>query len=147
MSNQIVSTPKEFIDAFERRFGKITWDLAANAENSKAGDRFFGPGSAHSANAFLAKWSGLGELAWLNPPFEDIEPFCDRSADAVKKYRQRNALLIPASVCTNYFIEFVKPNAYVFELTPRVFKTKIRDCVLAMFEPAGYIGRETWKWR
>ena len=36
-SNQVVATPPEFIAVVERRFGKITIDLAEPAENAKAG--------------------------------------------------------------------------------------------------------------
>jgi hypothetical protein len=144
MSNQIVSTPPDFIAAVEKRFGKITFDIAANEFNKKA-ESYLGPGSPIAENAFLEPWIELGDLAWLNPPFADIAPWAERCA----KYRprQRIALLVPATPCTNYFIEHVKPNAYVFEVTPRVFKKEIRDCFLALFEPAGYVGRETWQWK
>src|SRR4051812_41212663 len=106
MSNQIVATPREFINAVEARFGAIGFDLAANADNRVVLD-FFGPGSNYAEDALddAVNW-GLSDLQWLNPPY-----------------------------------------AYVFELTPRVFKNEIRDCILAMFEPAGYVGREVWNWR
>lgn len=146
MSNQIVETPKEFIDAVKDRFGAISWDLAATANNAQAFG-FFGPGSGVAQNAFMAQWDGLGPLAWLNPPFADIEPWACKCAESVVKYRQRIAMLIPAAVCTAYFIKYVIPYAYVFELTPRVFKKEIRDCCLALYEPAGYKGRETWRWK
>jgi phage N-6-adenine-methyltransferase len=149
VSNQIVSTPREFIDAVEERFGCITFDLAANAENSKAmcETEYFGPGSKHGENAFLKSWQGLGDLAWLNPPFADIEPWAERCALSCKLYKQRIALLVPAAVCTNYFVNHINPHAYRFELTPRIFKVEIRDCVLAMYEPGGYTGIQTWNWK
>ncbi len=146
MSNQIVSTPSDFVEAVEKRFGIITWDLAANSENNK-GIGYYGPGSPAGENAFLKEWKGLGNLAWLNPPFADIEPWARKCAESFMVHRQRIALLIPAGVCTNYFIDYVKPFAYVFECTPRPFKKEVRDVILALYEPSHYVGRETWRWR
>ena len=150
MSNQIVRTPVDFIYAVEQRFGTITWDLAANSDNCQVNDdreAYFGPESKHGENAFLQEWQGLGGLAWLNPPFADIEPWARKCAESFMKYRQRIALLIPAGVCTNYVIDYVKPFAYVFECTPRPFKKEVRDVILALYEPSHYVGRETWRWR
>lgn len=158
MSNQNVETPLDFLRAVEDRFGAIGFDLAANEENNavmrlghvdgqRARSYYLGPGSLLAENAFLRPWHGLGELAWLNPPFADISPWAMRCALSRHEFKQRIALLIPASVCTSYFISHVAPHAYVFELTPRPFKAEVRDCVLALYEPALYRGRETWKWR
>jgi hypothetical protein len=173
VTNQIVETPVEFLRAVEDRFGTIGFDLAATRENNVMrrlyhqdpevsqgvaptgiadphcfGDKlFFGPGSTLSENAFLVPWNSLADLAWLNPPFADIEPWAAACAHTVITYRQRIAMLIPASVCTGYFIDYVKPFAYVFECTPRPFKKEVRDVILALYEPARYLGRETWKWR
>jgi len=139
----------DFIDAVEARFGTITWDLAANIDNSKSRNRFnfFGPGSEYTENAFLTEWEDLGPLAWLNPPFADIEPWARKCSESFVKNRQRIALLIPAAVCTSYFVDYVKPFAYVFECTPRPFKKEVRDVILALYEPSHYVGRETWRWR
>lgn len=149
MTNQIVSTPDDFIAAVEERFGKITWDLAANAQNYKSHNKFryFGPGSSVEENAFLAEWNGLGNLAWLNPPFADIEPWARKCAESYQKFNQRIALIVPASVCTSYFVDWIDPFAYTFKVTPRPFKREVRDCILALYEPSGYTGSQTWHWR
>lgn len=146
MSNQNVATPREFLKAVEDRFGPITFDLAAHAGNAVA-RHYFGPGSDAGTDALACDWPGTGTgLLWLNPPFKHIEPWAKKCAES-RAAGSRIALLVPAAVCTNWFIEHVKDNAYVFELTPRVFKTEIRDCILAMFTPEGYVGRETWRWK
>jgi len=152
-SEQCVSTPREFIEAVQTRFGTIGLDLAANESNHVV-DRWYGPGSGACWDLGLGVPDSLGAdwtaympgLLWLNPPFKNIAPWAAKCADE-RKRGARIALLVPASVCTNWFVEHVKPHAYVFELTPRVFKNEIRDCILALYEPAGYVGRETWKWR
>lgn len=146
MSNQSVATPREFLGAVEKRFGLIGFDLAASSDNAVVGG-FYGPGSSLGRFSLMEDWDSLGaqaDLLWLNPPFKTIAPWAEKAA---RSENVRIAMLAPASVCTNWFIEHVKPNAYVLELTPRVFKTEIRDCILALFTPEGYVGRETWRWK
>jgi phage N-6-adenine-methyltransferase len=146
VSNQDVRTPREFLVAVEERFGPIVFDLAAHSGNAVA-RHYFGPGSEAGADALACDWPGSSHgLLWCNPPYRRIEPWakkCAESRDAGSKI----ALLVPAAVCTGWFIDHVAPHAYVFELTPRVFKNEIRDCILAMYTPEGYHGREGWKWR
>lgn len=146
MSNQEVSTPRAFIAAVEKRFGKIAFDLAAHERNSVAGPQFFGPGSENVEDALSVDWFHVDGLLWLNPPFKRIEPWVEKCATE-RRRGARIALLAPASICTGWFIEHVRDQSYVFELTPRVFAKEIRDCILALYTPEGYVGRETWKWR
>lgn len=147
MSNQEVETPRVFLDAVERRFGKIGWDLAANASNAVVSG-YYGEDSVNGNWDSLANdWDSLGgvaDLLWLNPPFKTITPWAKKASETTQA---TIAMLAPASVCTRWFIEHVKPHAYVLELTPRVFKAEIRDCILALFTPEGYVGRETWDWK
>lgn len=150
MSNQTVPTPLDFIMAVENRFGHIRFDLAANAVNAVTGrmkgGRWFGPaGQKPDALAPDLAWPTDG-LNWCNPPFDNIAAFAEQAA-AQRKLGCRVAMIGPAAVCTGWFVKHVAPHAYVFELTPRVFKVNIRDCVLALYEPAGYVGRETWRWK
>ena len=150
MSNDVVSTPREFLDAVEERFGQIRWDLAANKENCVTKDhRFYGPGSYYLGDSLsiVCQWGKLnGGLLWLNPPFSNIAPFARKSM-IERNCNAKIAMLIPASVCTSYFNDYVRDHAYVFELTPRPFKREVRDCVLALYTPEGYTGRELWRWR
>ncbi len=146
MSNQVVSTPREFLDVVERRFGEICWDLAANEDNHVTRDgRYFGPGSRYASDSLDASWRDLG-LSWLNPPFAQIAAFSRRAAQEYRKTAGGILLIGPAAVCTGWFVEHVAPHAYVFELAPRVFKKEIRDCILAYYHPAQLVGRETWRW-
>lgn len=145
MSNQEVATPRDFLHAFERRFGRIGFDLAANDAN-KVVPYYFGPGSELGEDSLTEDWTLLREgPLWLNPPFKRIAPWAEKAARECT--HEPIGMLVPASVCTGWFIEHVAPNAYVFELTPRVFEVAIRDCILALFTPEGYVGRETWGWK
>ncbi len=143
-SDQEVRTPRIFLDAVEKRFGKVTLDLAANAENAVCRSHF-GPGSSLGEDALAQRWDNFG-LQWLNPPFRNVRAWAEKCYEE-SALGSLIAMLAPASVCTDWFIEYVKPHAYVFELTPRVFKVEVRDCILALYTPEGYVGRETWRWR
>jgi phage N-6-adenine-methyltransferase len=153
--NQIVRTPREFIYAVEARFGGIVADLAANAENAIA-PVYFGQGSQHGEDSLTANWRRLGSLAgiglrWLNPPYSDraqpIARWAMKCAEMRGKVDGPIAFLVPAAVCTTWFRRHVAPHAYVFELFPRVFDKQIRDCILALYTPEGYVGREPWDWK
>ncbi len=146
-TNQVVRTPKLFLDAVVRRFGPIDVDLAANAENAVA-PRWLGPGSPLAENSLVVPWAQFnrGGLGFCNPPFKVIAPWAAQHAKA-RLAGMRTALLVPASICTSWYRELVAPHSYVFELFPRVFPVEIRDCLLCLYEPAGYKGRETWEWR
>ncbi len=151
MTDQFVPTPIEFIAAVEKRFGPIGFDLAANATNRvKVHETikpiWFGPGGREpDALAEGLDWP-TNVFNWLNPPFDNIEAFAKKAAEQ-RQLGARIAMIGPASVCTGWFVKYVAPHAYVFELTPRVFKVQIRDCILALYEPSGYRGRETWRWK
>lgn len=143
--NQEVATPREFLEAFEQRFGRIGFDLAANASNAVV-PFYYGPGSDLGEDSLSEDWTLVREgPLWLNPPSKTIAPWAQKAAN--ESTQEPIAMLVPAAVCTGWFIQHVAPHAYVFELTPRVFKAEIRDCILAMFTPEGYVGRETWRWR
>lgn len=152
MSNEIVSTPRGFLDVVEARFGSIKWDLAANGDNdvTHAG-RYLGPGSIWSENTLTYDWTKPEGLCWLNPPFSrhTMPTFLGMLEKCAQNFEQMNGilLLVPAAVCTNWFREFVAPSAYVFELSPRVFKKEVRDVILAYYHPARLVGREPWRWR
>ncbi len=146
MTNQIVATPRDFLDVVRLRFGKLGWDVAANAENSVVDcGCFYGPGSEHGLDSLAVNWP-TEVLNWDNPPFARIDEF---SAKHVQQQARGAASLLigPAAVCTGWFIKNVAPYAYVMLLTPRVFKKEIRDCFLAYYHPARIVGQETWRWR
>lgn len=68
-SEQVVSTPWEFIHAVERKFGRIAVDLAATHQNAKA--RIFIPPEIDTFKQDWTKWLN-GGLGWLNPEFDPM---------------------------------------------------------------------------
>lgn len=144
-SKQDYGTPWEFIHAVEKRFGKLTIDLAASAANAKA------PTFYTEADDSLSKpWGELTGLGWLNPPFADIEPWAARCADLASP-QFRILLLTPASVGSEWFARHVHKEAIVLGLRPRItFEgTKDpypKDLMLSVFGTGAH-GFDTWRWR
>lgn len=156
-SEQTVCTPRVFIDAVAKRFGRIAFDLAATKENSVVGpEDFFGPGSCLANDALTADWAQLdgnheGEICWLNPPYGLIK------GNGFARKVQREALhgirvvmLIPAAVATNWFAEEVFGHALVIPIRPRI--TFIghkdpypKDLMLCCYN-LGAPGFEPWRW-
>lgn len=150
-SRQDYATPAAFIEAVERRFGQLDWDLAAHAENSKCGPRFFGQGSTHNEDSLAVPWSSVlstGKL-WLNPPFARIEPWAKKCAEESTKRLGLILMLTPASVGANWFQEHVLGKAFVLALSPRLSFDGVapfpKDCSLAVYG-YGLHGFDTWRW-
>lgn len=162
-SDQSWGTPPVFIDAFQKRFGPIVWDLAAAPHNTVA--RYF---FTEHEDALEQDWSYLykevarpGEWLWLNPPFADMAPWAAKCAEEGRK-GARIALLSKVSLA-RWFVDFVEPNARVYLLTPRVAYVpapgqefgstgKKRtgadfDSMLSLFGPATRGSIEVWKWK
>jgi len=76
-SKQDYSTPRPFLDAVERRFGPIRWDLAAHSRNHVVAD-YYGPGSPHGEDSFKQDWAKHSGVLWLNCEYSDIAPWASK---------------------------------------------------------------------
>ena len=149
-SKQDYATPPEFIAAVEKRFGRISLDLAAHAGNTKAA-RWYGPGGERE-DSFREKWADPalsgGGLLWLNPPFSDIGPWAAKCA-AESQRGARVAFLVPASVGSGWFRDHVARHAAVNLLNDRIcFDGKNvfpKDCMLALYGETP--GMCIWGWK
>lgn len=115
-SEQVVSTPWEFIRAVEKKFGPLAWDLAATDENHKAA-RWITP----EQDAFKQNWAELldGGLGWLNPEFDPMVKWVSKCS--LEQRRSATFLALgPAAVSTNWFWDHVQPFATVYSITPRI---------------------------
>lgn len=152
-SKQDVGTPWEFIRAVEARFGAIDWDLAAHAENTKCGDFFYGPGSAHAEDTFSVDWAArhpAGNL-WLNSEFADISPYAEKCAYESARRHGMIFLLTPASIGTEWFEDHVHRKAMVLGLAPRLKFVGSKDgypkdLSLSVYS-CGLNGFGTWRWK
>jgi phage N-6-adenine-methyltransferase len=144
-SRQDYPTPQEFVDAVEKRFGKIGWDLAASAENARC-EHYLD----EDMDSLSVDWAELpladGEICWLNPPYSRIAPWAGKCAESGVPV----ALLVPASVGSDWFADYVYSRALVLPLRPRLsFDSKQpypKDLMLCVYS-ASQTGFEPWRWK
>lgn len=147
-SKQNYGTPWEFIEAVEKRFGKITFDLAAEEGNAKC-DKFF----AEKDDSLAQSWSEQfpeGNL-WLNPPFKNIGTWAKKCAEESKKRQGLILFLTPASIGTNWFAEHVHKQSMVLAISPRLTfegeKSSFpKDLMLSVYG-LGLSGFDVWRWK
>ena len=166
-NKQDYATPADFMAAVAKRFGPITFDLAAHAGNAKSPNYFApvtGPEGpmprdpkAFGMDAFDHSWSKLSSnrfcnmgrkgLLWLNCEFNDIPRWTARVRDESEK--GANILsLTPASVGSVWFDTLVASYANVYLLRPRISfipgEPYNKDCMLAHFvSPSDRDNRDT----
>ena len=143
-SKQDYGTPRAFIAAVERRFGRLCFDLAASVGNAKA-PRFF----TEADNALAQPWHELKGNLWLNPPFANIERWAKKCA-AEGALGARIFFLTPASIGTDWFHLHVQNAALVEGLRPRLTFEGMsdpypKDLMLSAFG-FGAHGSGTWRW-
>ena len=100
-SKQDYGTPPEFVQALERRFGPITFDLAASKHTALA-SAFF----TEEQDALSRSWLDLGPVAFCNPPFGDIRPWAEKCAEC-RWLRRWTLLLVPASMGSMWWRDHV----------------------------------------
>ncbi len=116
-SKQDYATPQTFIDAVVRDWclgEAFSFDLAATKENAKATDYF-----TTEVNSLLVNWHAFKGLMWLNPPFSLITPWAKKCSDE-SILGARIAMLVPASVDSNWWAHHVHKKAAVRFVSPRI---------------------------
>lgn len=149
-SIQNFSTPMDFILAVEKRFGKISFDLAASSNNTKASNYF-----DIRENSLDQDWYMLKGNLWLNPPFARIHLWSEKCLQTAANLspNSRILLLTPASTGSNWFQEHVWGHASVLALSPRLCFDGIgpypKDCILSVFTRKGVNTAEfeCWRWK
>lgn len=150
-SRQDYGTPPELIAAIERRFGPITWDVAASPENAIVPDRFY---SKDGIDALTDDWAARftpRDLLFLNPEFGGIGSVW---APLVARWRRRLPwlrllMLTPGSIGSEWFQRYVHRRAMVEALSPRLHFVGAddpypKDCMLSCF---GFgVGFDVWRW-
>ena len=152
-SEQVVQTPREFLDAVEKRFGLLDWDLAATRENSVCG-----PTRCYTehTDSLKADWEfdASGPL-WLNPPFGKVPTAPKGIANWVKKasetVKNRVLVLVPASVGAKWFKLYVHNKCLVLSLSPRLTFVGHESCypkdLMLCCYNVGEIGFKVWDWK
>ncbi len=147
-SKQTYGTPKEFIQAIEKRFGPIVCDLAAAKENTKA-PHFYSIKDNSLAQPWAEHYSE--GVLYLNPPFGGIEGWAKKCAEESQKRHGLILFLTPSSIGTTYFAEYIHQKAMVLSLSPRlVFEGETssfpKDLMLSCYG-YGFKGFDVWRWK
>lgn len=114
-SEQAYRSPPELLAAVERKFGRITFDLACTSEDCVAEEGFM---IDRNIDAKVEPWHtaiGAG-LGWCNPMWRDAGLYAMYAADCEKRVLL-NCQLAPD---TTWYRDYVHPYARVFALIPRV---------------------------
>ena len=146
-SKQDYGTSKELIAAIERRFGAINFDLAAHAENTKCKNYY-----NEEQNSLEQDWTKLEGNLWLNPPFKDIAPWAEKCKNSISP-NIKILFLVPASIGSNWFADYVIDFSNIYILTPRITfedcsDPYIKDCILCIYgEEKSFFGLDYFKWK
>lgn len=150
-SKQDYGTPAELLSAVTERFGALTWDVAADANNAVVPERFY---SAAGIDALTDDWAARftpRDLLWLNPPFGGLG---HTWAPLVARWRKRLPwlrllMLSPASIGSEWFERYVHRQALVLAINPRITFVGCsdpypKDCMLSCY---GFgVGFDTWRY-
>lgn len=156
-SKQDYQTPPEFLDAVKARLqNEFAFDLAASAENVDGL-----PYWDQEDNALVRDWAAVPPIMfqggtsspwlWLNPPYSDIEPWVRKCAEESAR-GAHIACLVPASVGSNWWRDWVVPHAYILFLNGRIQFVGAdgpypKDLALLLYTPFIRSGSDTWNWR
>ncbi len=151
-SETIVETPWSFVRKVCRylKIDEFTIDLAALPDNTKA-DIFV---DASYEDSLKLSWHGYlssRQWAWLNPPYDKIAPWVEKAGQEML-LGASIAMLVPASVGSNWWRDWVHGKALVKLLNGRIqfvgHKTGYpKDLALLLYSPNRDPGYETWRWK
>jgi phage N-6-adenine-methyltransferase len=147
-SKQDFQTPKDFLYAIESRFGVIAIDLAARKDNAVC-EQFISP----EQDSLKQDWAALrmlpGEVAFVNPPFSDLDPWAAQ-LETTRYCSWWTLMLCPASVSSNWYIEHVRGKVVEFSMPRLKFigadSTYPKDLIL-LAAGFGAIGYGHFDWR
>ena len=147
-SKQDYGTPLEFVRALEKRLGIVGFsiDLAATQDNSIA-PQFY----SEEFDALKEPWFRGTGWAFCNPPYGGIESWVKKAHHEAINYGAQIAMLLPASVGSNWWAEWVHNTAHVLFVRPRLTFVGAedpypKDLVVLLYGPI-FGGYDVWRWK
>lgn len=149
VSRQDYETPDEFLFSVKKYLyiKDFTIDLAADDGNYVCKPFF-----TIEDNALIQDWvvATAGGWGWLNPPFGKIVPWVEK-AKAEARRGASIAMLVPASVGSNWWAAHVHQSANVVFLRPRISfdgeNPFPKDCAMLFYSPTAMPGYHIWDWK
>ncbi len=144
-SKQDYGTPRVLLDAIERRFGAVGFDLAAREDNRVA-PGFYSP----EDDSLVQDWTlpGVG-VAFLNPPFADIDPWAKKVASC-RELARWTLMLVPASMGSGWWERHVLNKTMAWGIQRVTFageKTPYPKDLALIGAGFGVSGHGFWRWR
>lgn len=141
-------TPREFLDAVERRFGYIGWDLAA-APGHEVGP--IGRSFTKEDNSLERDWNmDIWTVVWLNPPFANIRPWVKKLDEECQHLPRWTLCLLPASMGSHWWSDHVLGKCIALGVTRMTFVGSTapypKDLALLCYG-FGVSGHGFWDWR
>lgn len=149
-SEQTVVTPPEFIESVLHLLGlkEFYIDLAATKTNAKA--KIIITPNMDSLRQEWCDWIPFGKTGWLNPPYSDIRPWVQKAYESQRSI----AMLVPASVGSNWWRDWVHEKALVLFLNGRIQFVGHpagypKDLALLLYaRPLAPVpGYDIWRWK
>tara|TARA_R110001592_G_scaffold103979_1_gene292675 strand:- start:9611 stop:10084 length:474 start_codon:yes stop_codon:yes gene_type:complete len=113
------STPVEFFNKLDWRFGPFDLDPCADPANTKCANFF-----TEAENGLSKKWEGF--TCFINPPYgRGIEAWIKKAYEETRAEGTRAVMLIPARTDTKYWHEYVMKADEVYFIKGRL---KFGEC-------------------
>ena len=113
------STPQEFFDKLDWRFGPFDLDPCANPHNTKCANFF-----TEAEDGLSKDWEGF--TTFVNPPYgRGIDKWIKKCFDESRKEGTRVVMLIPARTDTKYWHQYIMRADEVYFLKGRL---KFGEC-------------------
>ena len=144
-SRQDWQTPPVLLAAIRDHFriAEFSLDAAASPLNAVA-PTFY----TEADNGLIQPWTSW---TWCNPPFSTIGPWAEKAWDETY-LGVSSMLLLPASVGSNWWKDYVDGKAHVVFLNGRITFVGAttpypKDCALLIYNPQIRGGYSIWTWR
>ncbi len=148
-SKQDYCTPPTFIKALERKLGIVGFsiDLAASKENAIC-PQFY----SEKDDSLMQPWFRGTQWGFCNPPFLNILPWVTKANVESAIHGTQVAMLVPASVGSNWWLDEVHDAAHVLFVSPRLTFVGAedpypKDCAILLYTPIVRGGYECWRWK
>lgn len=149
-SEQVVCTPPDFIKSVMNLLGdEFGIDLAASQENSVSQYALYTEedNALDPQNGWISIYGGW---AWCNPPYSDIKPWVEKAWSESQR-GAKIAMLVPASVGSKWWSNWVDNKAHVLFLQPRLTfvgheHPYPKDLALLLYTRYVHGGSRYWRW-
>ena len=150
-SRQDYRTPAVFVQAVQWLLGvsHFQHDFAADARNSKGITHYDIQTDALKMDRSAWRQAVGADWGWLNPPFTDIGAWAERCVE-LRDDGGSVVLLVPASIGSNWFRDFVYRHASIVALNGRISFDGVgpypKDCMLCLYGPSVQRNFHVWNW-